>query len=216
MAQPPGYENSIPQPNDTIGASQTPFLTNFAQLFNAFDNDHVPLNAVSNAGNHNVARMNLNPFSLTTNLSEVAFYGKGRKYQTTQMYFREEANGLEYQYSNYQIYPLPHITNNNGLVQVPYFSWLPGNIIVYFGSLNNFGANQFPIILNPVVCNNILGIQLCNTSLDGSTPAALTPPVVVNIPLTPEGLATQVVLKNSAGISTFTPQYYLIFGNAVT
>lgn len=216
MAQPPPYDNQIPQPDDGIGTSQNPFLANFSQLFNAFNLDHVSLTAASNAGNHNIARMSPQAFPLTTNISEVSLYGKPRHLQTTELFFRQEGNQLEYQYSNYQIYRPPLVFSGGQLVQVPFFSFLPGNLIVYFGSLNPFGAEEFPIILNPVICNNILGVQTCNTSLDITKPPPPgVSPVVIEIPLSPEGLATEVILQAPPFSPFLANQYYLIFGNAV-
>lgn len=210
---PPQYQNNIPQPDQSIGGSQSPFLVNFNQLFNAFDVDHVSLTAASNAGNHNVARLATLPNPWTTNISEVSLYSKIRSLQTNQLYFREEGNGLEYQYSNYQIYPLAPITSGSNVIQIPYFSWLPGGIIVYFGYVNPFGAKTINIVLNPVVCNNISGVNLCNTALSG-TPSPVQPPSV-SITVDQNALADNVVLTLQPPAAAFAPQYYIIFGNAV-
>ena len=206
--QPAPYNPNIPQPKNTIATGQINFLDNFMQLFNAFGIDHVPLNAAANAGNHNVIRLNEQPASLTTQVSEIALYSKKTFQQTDELYLRLQGNGTEIQYSNYQIYPIDPIFNGATLVQQSYFSFLPGGIIVYFGYINP-QSNPFTFNLNPAIAVNLVGINLCPTLTNPAGVYSSTVAPGSSIP----GIYDTITLSSSFLVRTPPPQYYIIFGN---
>ncbi len=208
MTQPSDYSPSIPQPSDSIAEGQPDFLTNFSQLFNAFESDHVALNAGSSAGNHSVARLVEQPNPLITAVSELAIYSKDVPNQTDQLFLKYQGNGQEIQYSNYQIFPLPDIEQAGVLVQKQFFSFLPGGIIIYFGFVIPNGT-PFTLLINPVISTNIFGINL---GVLGNNP--LQYPSNVALLKTPEGKFNGVSLTPSAISSIISPpQSYIIFGN---
>jgi len=155
----PVYNKNIPQPENSIDEGQTDFLNNFYTIFTAFSQDHVPLDSASDAGNHAFSKLIEEVTGAATGSSEIALYSKNVENQTDQLFFRTIGNGLEIQYSNFQTYPLDPIKVGNTIVQVPYFSFLPGGIIIYFGEINLSG-NPTSIVLEPAICTNIFGVNL--------------------------------------------------------
>jgi hypothetical protein len=155
----PVYNPKIPQPENSIDQGQLDFLNNFSTLFNSFSSDHVQLDSVSNAGNHTFARFVQQETGAATGTSEIAIYSKMVESQTEQIIYRTIGNGEEIRYSNYQIFPLNVIKNGNTILQVPYFTFLPGGIIMYFGEVYP-NRNPFPLILEPAICTQIFGVNL--------------------------------------------------------
>lgn len=207
--QPPPYLPNVPQPKSTIDDAQPDFLNNFLQLYNAFSSDHIPLDATTNAGNHNVIRLAEQAMSLATSTSELGWYIKKVETQTDQIFFRAQGNGLELQYTNYQIYPLAPIVNIGGVVvQIPFFSFLPGGVIVYFGQI--FPTTSiFDIILNPPICASISAINLGLNNIPPTyqpkstvAPKSDIPGIITSIQLTPALFTPSVVPSQS----------YIIFG----
>ncbi len=204
----PPYNPQTPQSDNTIADGQKAFLTNFSTIFTAFGTNHIALNDLTNPGNHNVIELIEQSRGRATQDQEIVIYSKKVANQTDQLFMRYPLNGKEFQLSQYQIYPLQATTT-----QIGFFTFLPGGIIVYFGRVNPT-KNDFPIELNPVLCSNIMGINLC---VIGPIP----PPSLIsdksyqsNVKLTAiNGKFSQVVLINSKLIETPPNQYYLIFGN---
>lgn len=209
MTTPDKYNNAIPQPNQTIADSQNDFLVNFSQLFAAFGIDHVALNDPTNPGNHNKATLFQQPLSLFTGISEVAFYSKDRKFQTTQLFFREQGNQQEFQYSNYQLFTIKDIFSGGAVRQTTAFSFLPGNIIVYFGRINP-GSETFTLELNPVVCNNIAAVNFCPIGTNKFYPPT------IGLTTNENGLFKELNLTNTNVNAANIPDcFYIIFGNPV-
>lgn len=201
----PPYNPNIPLRNQNIAESQGNFLYNFMDLFDAFGKDHVALNAALNAGNHNVVELVEQLVGLSTQSQEVAFYSKKVEGQTDQLFMRYPLNGTEIPLSQYQVYPLPQVFLNNVLIQTPYFTFLPGGILVYFGLVIPT-SNNFPIDLSPHLARNIIGIQLCPVG------AAAGSNYQSNMTLTlSNGIYTSIILNSSPALPL--TQYYMVFGN---
>lgn len=206
--EPPPYNPQIPLADDTIADGQAAFLTNFSTIFSAFGINHVDLDDVTNPGNHNVVQLIEQPKGRATQSQEIVVYSKKVPNQTDQIFMRYPLDGKEFQLTQYQIYSL-----ETTATQVSYFTTLPGGIIVYFGRVNPT-YDGFPINLNPAICRNIMGINLC---VIGPQP----PPSLIsdklyqsNVKLVAiNGVFTQVVLDNSVFFEIPPNQYYLIFGN---
>jgi hypothetical protein len=209
----PKYEPNIPQEESTVGNNQVPFLNNFNQLFLAFGNDHIALNDPTNAGNHSVIKLaeqgNTDdeiPSDPATNIGEIAFYSLKPTDQTDQIFFRQQNNADPVQYTNYQIYPLAPIMQGSVVVQRPFFSFLPGNIIVYFGTFTP-NANPFDLIIEPVVSTNIYGVNLGVLN----TPSTF----VSNVAPLLNASGKCNIVRTTRSVSTIAapPQSYIIFGN---
>lgn len=170
----PVYNAKVPQPENSIDQGQTDFLNNFSTLFTAFSQDHVPLDSVSNAGNHAFTKLIEGITGAATGANEIALYSKDVVEQTDQLYYRPLGNGTEIQFSNYQVYPLKRIKNGNADVQVPYFTFLPGNVIMYFGEIN-LSKNPMPLILEPAICTDILNVSLGVLNEAGKFPSGSLP-----------------------------------------
>src|ERR1700733_2891876 len=119
------YIPSTPTPKLSFADWQIQFIQNFTQLAKCFAVNHVPLTAATEAGNHTILQMAEQPGSLQVNLSEIAAYSKEVLGQTDQLFLKYQgASGPEFQYTNYQIYPVTTVNPNNE--QIQYFTFLPG------------------------------------------------------------------------------------------
>jgi hypothetical protein len=205
MTIPPTYNTQIPVKDTTIADAQKLFQNNFETLFNAFRTDHVALDDAINAGNHNVIQLVELSKSETTQSQELAIYSKKVTDQTDQLFMRYQGNGKEFQITQYQIYSIPATAT-----QTSYFTFLPGGIIVYFGRVNPT-KNDFPINLDPAICTNITGVNLCpiGTSTQAKPFFQSTVAPVANT----TGIFTKLNIYSSYLFRTPPNQYYLIFGN---
>ena len=198
----PEYNPNIPQPKDIFSSSSLPFLENFLDLYNAFNLDHVALDAVANAGNHNLLEMleQNKTQQFQTDVGEISLYSKKVDGQTDQIYLRFQGNQDEFQYSNYQIYPL-FDTTNPPTDSLPYITFLPNNILVYFG-LFQFTGSPSTFTFNPPIAKNIIGMNFC---VVGSTPGySPSIQVVVSNGFSKE---LQLSLPRTAGGPTIPYQY---------
>lgn len=195
---PPPYNTQIPTEETTIADAQTLFQNNFTRLFEAFATDHVSLNQVSNPGNHNVIQLVELPTSEATQSQEIAIYSKKVEGQTDQLFMRYQANGKEFQITEYQIYSI--VPTNK---QEAYFTFLPGKIIIYFGRVFSAGTTTFNIDINPPVTQNISGVNI-----GGIGSIAPQPNVQLQFPV--NGFYNQMTLKSA---SSMVDNFYLFFGN---
>lgn len=161
--EPPPYNPNYPPITDSYADWQPNFQNNFTQLANAFAANHVPLTATSNAGNHTVIQLLQKSTLQQTNAAEFAVYTKDAVGQTHQLFMRYQLNGTEFQYTNYQIYPLPSMPGT-------YFTFLPGRIICYFGLAvkTGTGKQQVLIPLFPKIAKNILSVNFTPNSNPGT------------------------------------------------
>lgn len=200
------YQPDIPLRKDKFNDSQGEFLTNFMDIFNAFSQNHVPLNATSNAGNHTIIQLleQSTGTQFQTNAGEISAYVKNVPGQTDQVFLRYQGNQKEFQFTNYQLYSLPAIGN-----QIPFFTFLPGKIIMYFGFVNPL-SNIGTIDLTPKVSINICGVNIGPLG-DGSF--ALYPPTV-NVQQDQFGKYSNLNLQTSTLLTdTIPPCFYIIMGN---
>ena len=196
----PPYDPQTPLQEDPISKGQPSFLTNFSTLFADFSVNHIALNDPTNPGNHSVIQLIEQSAKRTTQGQEIAIYSKKVENQTDQLFMRYPLNGKEFQLSQYQIYPLIATAT-----QIGFFTYLPGGIIVYFGRVNPT-SNEFPINLDPAVCNNIMGINLC--PIGPINPNSYQS----NVSLVKVGsVYTSVTLTSNPAIPL--NQYYIVFGN---
>lgn len=207
------YNPRTPLVDESIADSQPEFLQNFGQLFNAFNLNHVSLSDPTNPGNHNVIQLTELNQGRETFLNEVSIYSKKVSDQTDQIFMRYPNNGKEFQLTQYQIYSIPLITSGESpniiTLQESYFSFLPGGIIVYFGRVNP-NSNPFNIVLNPAICTNITGVNVCPIGTSTNTNRLFQPNVNVT---GNDKFFTDVILSGSFSFINPSNQYYVIFGN---
>lgn len=201
---PPVYNPEIPQREDFIADGQTGFLDNFTTLYDAFVKNHVALDDATNPGDHTNIQLVEQTQSPSTQSQEISIYSKKVDGQTDQLFMRYPSNGKEFQITNYQIYSIPATAT-----QEAYFSFLPGGIIVYFGTSFCAGTTTFNININPPVKQNIMGVNL-----GGIGTAQVQPNVSLQTPV--NGFYNNLILSsasNSTGSLPMVNQFYLIFGN---
>lgn len=194
----PIYNAQVPLSTDTIDDGQIQLQTNFKSIFQSFGSNHIPLNDSTNPGNHSVIELVEQNREKSTDSQEISIYSKKVDGQTDQLFMRYPINGKEFQITNWQIYSIPQTGT-----QRSFFTFLPGGIIVYFGTAASLGFTTFNISLNPPVTKNIMGINLGGVDI-----AMVQPNVSLQAPI--NGIYTTVIL------SSFVPmpnQFYLIFAN---
>jgi len=138
---------------------QIQFQQNFTQLNTAFSQNHVSLTSGSNAGNHTYIQMPEQSSNPQTSLAEFSIYVKNVETQTDQIFFTYPGNTPVVQFTNYQIYSVQPTAN-----QTTYFTFLPGGLLVYFGTFGPLSASSIPsntLFLNPPVVKNILSVNFC-------------------------------------------------------
>ena len=154
MTTPINYNPNTPEVETTWADWQVQFIQNFTQLATAFSQNHVPL---------------VNPPQ--TGASEFTIHNKNVEGQTNQVYFTYPGNSPVVQFTNYQLYSV-----NPTPTQTTYFTFLPGKILVYFGSAGPSKKNEYlSIFLNPPVCRNIISINFCTK---GDTPQYTTGTII--------------------------------------
>ncbi len=201
----PIYDPNVPQdPNNNLAETQPEFLANFQSLFAQFAANHVPLNE-TNVGNHTLAQMLPQPKDLQTGASSLNIYAKEVEGQTTQLFLRYAGNGDPIQLTAYQIYSVP---STNG--QISYFTYLPGNLIVYFGSFTVLAGNK--LVLTPPICKKVVSVSFCQL-----TTSTLFPKPFVQLLQPQEGFVEGMLVKagqfGSDQQQATKPSYYIVVGN---
>lgn len=158
----PLYNPNVPQnASDALAISQPQFLDNFKFLYNSFAKNHVALDAGADAGNHTIIELPAQSKAFQTDVSEISMYSKSVENQGEEVFLRYQGNGQEFQYTAYQTYTLPDLSK-----QKQFFSFLPGKIIVYFGTITT-DSEPSTLNLNPGIAKKIISVSTCAV---GSTP----------------------------------------------
>lgn len=203
------YNPDIPEsPNASVGPDQENFLNNFMTLYKAFSVNHVPLDATSGAGNHTIIDLleQSTDSQFQTDVGEISIYCKKTDDQTNQIYLRYQGNQQEFALTAYQIYALNQIDYPN-----QYFTFLPGNIIVYFGTIsvtyNTTFPKGVPMELFPAIAKNIITM---NFTVAGIT-AGYCPTVSIQQPAD-DGIISVINLY-PARLETSAKLNYIILAN---
>lgn len=181
------YDSNVPQRNDDLATSQGQFLTNFQQLYDAFSENHVALDDSTSPGVHSLIELLASASGFETSAGELSFYSKPIDGQTDQLFMRYQGNGIEVPITNYQIYSIPSTSQ-----RTQYFTFLPGKILVYYGTVNITGF-PFNLSLNPGIGKNLVSANFCPSFQ--ATPALLSPPWI-NTVVSLDGIIRSLELKN--------------------
>lgn len=190
---------------DTFAETQPQLQSNFQALYNAFQQNHIQLDAISDAGNHTVAQMSEQIGDQQTNISEYALYSKNVPTQTDQIFLRNQSNGQVIQLSTYQIYSVAGTSNQ----PTQFFTFLPGNILLYFGTIRCIRPST-PLFMWPPVATNIMTVSFCGIGTGNAQQSK--PNIVINAP-TPLGFITNIQVKSTASSTNFVTFYYAILAN---
>lgn len=205
MVQQTTYDPNIPQNRSNgLATTQPQLLQNFSALFNAFRNNHVALND-DGAGDHTLIQLIEQAQAPQTDPSEINIYCKRDADTTDQMFLRYQGNGQEIQYTCYQTYPLNPVSNGKVVIN-PYFTFLPGRVIVYFGYFAALGPVG-TLNLYPSIAKNIITV---------SPTVALTSPLVkptIEIPAKENGFFRSVIFNTSDVRAQLPPLNYIILAN---
>ncbi len=207
------YNANIPVVATTFDQWQILFQKNFAQMETAFSANHVSLKDASLSGNHVLIQLveQAKDSKVQTNTSEFAIFSKEVEDQTDQVFFQYQGNAIPFQFTNYQIYNVQDILDGKTIVQTTFFTFLPGNLICYFGSVltnKNGDKSSTKIILTPPTCKNVVSVNI--TYISSSVQIA----TATSISLTKGDEFIETVNVNYfKSANTFLPFYYFILGN---
>jgi hypothetical protein len=199
--QPPIYNPNVPENfSDTLADSQPEFLDNFLKLYNTFMVNHVALDGGATAGNHTIVQLLEQGQAIQTDLNEISVYTKDVAGQTDQIFLRYQGNGQEFQLTNYQIYSINPTT---------FFTFLPGKILVYFGSftsLPNNTLNLFPAIAKKIITMSFCAISPLANFQSGKSKIVLQQPS--------NGFFTALNVTSSFFFQQAAPpSYYIVLAN---
>jgi hypothetical protein len=199
------YDPNTPLIKTTFADWQVNFQANFERLSTAFASNHVPLESLSNAGNHTYIELIQRPSIPETSLSEFSIYALEDSFKITQLFMCFQ-NNQSFQYTAHQIYPIkPQIAT-----QTTFFSILPGSVVAIFGKTSSTGTNGFTIELNPPIIKDNGIISICLTPVDG---VGLTPTVS---PAAFDGHYLQLIILSNVpgtGSTPLSDYYYTVIGN---
>src|SRR6185295_15125291 len=164
--------------------------------------NHTSLDSGSDAGIHTIVQLVEQEEPFQTDPSEISIYSKDVTSQADQIFLRYQGNGQEFQYTNYQLYAL---TSNQ--FQTKFFSFLPGKILIYFGSIFPKAPPANVLDLSPYISKNIISISLCPI---GPTPG-YNPNVKLLAPKA--GVYQGIQLFSNTGVQQVPACYYVIIAN---
>jgi hypothetical protein len=201
----PVYDPSVPEfPSDGLATSQPEILSNFQTLYNVFLKNHIPLDDPTVPGNHTIIELLEQKNSQQTDLGEISIYSKLVEGQTDQLFIRFQGNSNEVQLTNYQIYSLNQPTG-----QTAFFTFLPGKLLLYFGSFTASGGTRptpFVLSLLPAVAINIVSIDTCAIGTATYKPC-------VTVQAAQNGFYKFINFNPSAAGAMFNKFYYAILAN---
>ena len=125
------FNPAIPVGTDAMQLSCQQLRGNFTQIFNAFAENHLPLND-GNQGMHSQLELVQQSGDPTTGSDEVALYSKSGTGSQPQIFFMPASSGTPIQ-----------ISNNKVISTGPYYqSFMAGPYVVLFGKVLNYTNTQ--------------------------------------------------------------------------
>ena len=203
---PEPYNPNIPLPDDNLAQSQIGFLNNFATLYDAFAMNHVPLDAVSEAGNHTYVELVEQGNDPQTNQGEISVYTKNVPGQTDQVFLKYQ-NGTVLQYTNYQIYAARPFDT----YQTRFFTFLPGKVLAYFGTFNAPASpSGNTLYLYPHVARNVITANFCPIGASSAN-SSYAPAFTLEQGIPP--FYTALRLQKAASNRPLTNYFYFVLAN---
>jgi hypothetical protein len=127
------FTPDMPITGDTLGSTRDRIRGNFQETAAVFAINHVAFNNTGK-GKHPFLQMPEQSAAPTTLVNEGGFYCKqATNPAETNMFFRGESNGKEYQITS------ADQTNNANFGTFPGWSFLPGGLVIQYGSQNSIG-----------------------------------------------------------------------------
>jgi len=211
MMTQPTYDPNIPANRpDSLKTTQPQLQSNFQTLFDAFAVNHVSLTSSNQTpGNHLVIDLIQQLNAIETNVNEINIYTKENEDTTTQVFFRYQGNGQEFEFTNYQIYSIKPKTVSSK-VHTPFFTLLPGNVLLYFGSIVNNSIKQestMRLDLLPPIAKHIITTTVC---IHGSGPSQFPS---VSLPPTEDEEFIKYLTFNNSNAVFFPSIDYLVMAN---
>lgn len=213
MTTPLNFNADTPTVDLDFDLWQRDFQANFQRMSDAFKVNHLPLEATGKLGNHTIIQMPERPAEekIQTNIGDFALFTRLVEDQTDQVFIQYEGNLAEFQYTNYQIYPIKDIVDNKKVFQKTYFTTLPGKIIVIFGSKLDTKSKVPSVRLIPPVCKNIISVNITLIGTFPVVPARAYEVTPISSDVDGQPYFTSIDVNFSLG--AFNPFYYLVMGN---
>lgn len=160
-----------PENGQSLGASKVPIRDNFTSIVADLGVNHVAIN-LADQGKHKFLQMPEQGSAPTTAANEGGFYAKvGTLPAETDLFFRGESNGFEYQLTRVIAASTASFgTNTVALGSANGFggwTFLPGNLLLQYGRFNPNTSTtvQFPIAFNAAP----FSVQLTGSAANNST-----------------------------------------------
>lgn len=213
----PVYDPNTPIfPGQDLASTQPNFLDNFKVMADIFSVNHVSLTTSGTAGNHNKVDLVEQEQSPQTNVGQIANYTKlvegqidSSKIEAEHLFLRYQT-GEEVQLTAFQIYSIKDVTG-----QTSYFTFLPGKILAYFGTITvvGNGLNSKGVLkLTPPIAKNIMTVSFCPSNNSNSF-GGIKPHI--KIPAQEEGVykSIEVFGAGAFGSAPAVTYYYLVLAN---
>lgn len=214
MAAPINYDPNTPTRKLSFADWQIQFIQNFTQLNTAFSRNHVPLDdpTSANRGNHTVAEMVEQTSDAQTSANELSLFVKDVEGQTDQICLTYPGNSPVAQITGYQLYPVKPTAQ-----QVTNFTYLPGRMIMYFGTFGPYvkGPQEINVIkLNPPIAKNIISVQFAvSGDVPEYTPSYTIAPWYYDSPTGDTGYITSIFLIANPPKVTPNASFYMVLAN---
>lgn len=204
------YDPLVPElTSDSLDESQPEFLNNFITLFDIFARNHKPIDDPLVPGNHTIIELKEQVTPIQTNVSEINIYNKNVDTSTNQVFLRYQGNGQEFAYTCYQIYGITPEYPNKG--QFSYFTFLPGEILMYFGSFIPASKQSiYKLGLFPPIAKKIISIAADQSFTNSST--FFQKPLAYPIK-NKDGYFDTVEFRRSTFDGDIPPCYYIVVVN---
>lgn len=155
------YTTNIPVTGDTLGGTRDRIRTNFQLINTVMAVNHVTFNE-SGAGKHKFLQMPEQVSAPTVSANEAGFYCKvGADPAESNLFFRAENNGFEYQLTRSKSINTAVFANNTGYVagQVGGWTFLPGGMFLQYGRAVTGVGGTLTVQLPTTYTNVVYSVQ---------------------------------------------------------
>ena len=198
------YVSDIPVSGESLGSTRDRIRGNFQEIAAVEAINHIAFNAVGK-GKHKFLQMPEQAAAPAVLANEAGFYSKvGANPAETNLFFRGENNGFEYQLTR-AIAASTARFGNNTAYQANHeggWSFLPGGLILQYGLRTNIGANSTATVTFPVAFTTACFSVMISPVTSGNPTSQMI--------LTANPGAASFVINNNS--STFTRAFWIAVG----
>ena len=163
------FTTDIPVSGDSLGGTRDRIRTNFQEIATVEAVNHIAFNSLGE-GKHKFLQMPEQASAPTTAANEGGFYSKvGANPAETNLFFRGESDGFEYQLSRAISASTARFANNTAYQanHTGGWSFLPGGLLMQYGARSSPGSSgtiTFPVAFTTGYYSITIGISRNNSS----------------------------------------------------